>query len=108
VTDRGPSRRTRRGPERDAEPAQADPLDIRDPFGRMALFSSTEPEPDASRRSLVVECSACLSETPVSAFDVAKAALPFSLHLPLVRRYHSFMRCPACGRRAWVRLALRS
>jgi hypothetical protein len=34
-------------------------------------------------------------------------ALP-SVHLPLVRRGHpSWMRCPACARRTWVRLGLR-
>jgi uncharacterized protein with PIN domain len=79
----------------------------RDPQGRMALFSSTEPEPEAPHGGLLIECSSCLTETRVSAFDVAMAALPLSLHLPFVRRYHSFLRCPACGRRAWVRLSFR-
>ena len=99
---------TERGPEGGPGPGEHEPLDVRDPLGRMALFSSVEPEPAAARRALVVECSACLSRTRVSAIEAARAALPFSLHLPLVRRYHSFMRCPACGRRAWVRLAYRS
>lgn len=102
MTEREPERGSERGPEPGEE---HEPFDVRDPLGRMALFSSTEPEPVASRRALVVECSACLSRTQVSPFEVARAALPFSLHLPLVRRYHSFMRCPACGRRTWVRLA---
>ena len=92
----------RRGTER-AEGGEQ-PLDTRDPMGRMALFSSTEPEPPGPKRSLVVTCSSCLAETRVSPTDLAKAALPFSVHLPLVRRYHSFIRCPACGRRAWVRV----
>ena len=79
----------------------------RDPMGRMALFSSTEPEPARPHRGFVVECSSCLAETPVSAFDLAKSALPFSVHLPMVRRHHSFMRCPACERRSWVRVTYR-
>ncbi len=74
----------------------------RDPLGKMALFSKeSEGRPFGT---LFVECSACSRETPVSALDAARAALPLSVHLPFVRRFHSFMRCPACGRRAWVRL----
>ncbi len=77
-----------------------------DPLGRMALYSSTEPEA-AERPRVVVACSSCLSETPITLGALAAAALPFSVHLPFVRRYHSFIRCPACGRRAWVRLTVR-
>jgi uncharacterized protein with PIN domain len=84
-----------------------EPFDTRDPLGRMALFSSTEPEPPA-RRGFVVECSSCLAETRVSPADLLKATLPFSIHVPVVRRYPSFMRCPACHRCTWVRVALRS
>ena len=75
----------------------------RDPLGRMALFSSPEPEPER-RRGAVVECSSCLAATRVSVTQLARAALPVSVHLPLVRRYGSFMRCPSCGRRTWVRI----
>lgn len=97
--DRG--RRADRAGDRDAD---EQPLDTRDPMGRMALFSSTEPEPAGPKRGLMVTCSSCLAETRVSPADLAKAALPFSVHLPFVRRYHSFIRCPACGRRAWMRV----
>ncbi len=83
----------------DDEPAS------RDPFGRMALYSSTEPEPDPTQ-VLVLECSSCLAETRVSPFGLVRAALPVSVHLPLVKRYHSFMRCPACGRWTWLRLTI--
>jgi hypothetical protein len=86
--------------------APAAALDERDPLGRMALFSSPEPEPPATG-ALLVECSSCLKETPVSPLDLIRAALPFSVHLPFVRRYHSYVRCPACGRRTWVRLVYR-
>jgi hypothetical protein len=78
----------------------------RDPLGKMALFSGEE-----ERRSLgtfVLECSSCKRETPVSGAGLVRAALPFSLHLPLVRRFSSYMRCPACGRRTWLRLTWRS
>ena len=87
------------------DPDEPDELDDRDPFGRMALFSSTEPEPDRTRAErFALECSSCLAETPVSPFGLLAAALPVSVHLPLVKRYHSFMRCPACGRRTWLRV----
>ena len=74
----------------------------RDPMGKMALFSS-----EGQRRpggTLLVDCSTCRRETPVSPVQLVRAALPFSLHLPLVRRFHSLMRCPSCGRRTWVRV----
>jgi hypothetical protein len=77
-----------------------------DPQGRLALYSSVEPEAPAA--SLVLACSSCLSETPVTPFELLRACLPFSLHLPFVRRYHSYLRCPACGRRTWTRLVVRS
>jgi hypothetical protein len=94
----------------DDEPLASDDDDLasRDPFGRMALFSSTESEPEPDPiEVLVLECSSCLAETPVSPFGLLRAALPVSVHLPLVKRYHSFIRCPACGRRTWLRVRLR-
>ena len=74
----------------------------RDPFGKMALFSTAQRQPFAG--TFLVDCSACHRETPVSPVQLVRAAMPFSLHFPLVRKYHSFMRCPACGRRTWVRV----
>jgi hypothetical protein len=79
----------------------------RDPLGRMALYSPGEAEPARAHGGFALECSSCLSVTNVSAADLARAALPLSFHLPFVRRFHSFMRCPACGRRAWVRVERR-
>lgn len=70
------------------------------------MFSDAEPEP-LSREVLFVECSSCLRDSPVSALELVRAALPFSLHLPMLRRYPSLIRCPACGRRTWVRIAYR-
>ena len=74
----------------------------RDPFGKMALFSGERSQPALG--TFLVDCSSCRRETPVSASQLVRSALPFSLHLPFVRRYHSFMRCPACGRRTWIRV----
>ena len=76
-------------------------------MGRMALFSDPEPEAPPDEH-LFVQCSSCLKETAVSPVDLVRAAFPMSIHLPLIRRYHSFMRCPACGRRTWVRVVYRS
>ena len=97
--------RPRRQPRTPERPRGA--LDRRDPLGRMALFSDPEPEPPPDEHLFLV-CSSCLKETPVTAIDLVKAAFPLSIHLPLVRRYHSFMRCPACGRRTWVRVTYRA
>lgn len=74
----------------------------RDPLGKAALFSTSGGGRPFG--TLFVECSECGRETPVNALEAARAALPLSVHLPFVRRYHSLMRCPACGRRTWVRL----
>lgn len=77
-----------------------------DPLGKMALFSADRPA--HTYGTLLVECSACHRETPVSVAQLVRSAFPFSLHLPLVKRYHSLMRCPACGRRAWMRVSWRA
>jgi len=74
----------------------------RDPMGKMALFTSQGRQPFAG--TFLVDCSSCHRETPASPLQLARNAIPFSLHLPLVRKYHSFMRCPSCGRRTWVRI----
>ncbi|MFN2543662.1 MAG: hypothetical protein ABR600_03690 [Actinomycetota bacterium] len=75
----------------------------RDPLGKMALFSSEGARPALG--TFLVDCSSCRRETPVSPLQLMRSAFPFSLHLPLLRRYHSLMRCPACGHRTWVRVA---
>jgi uncharacterized protein with PIN domain len=78
----------------------------RDPLGKMALFSGDEPHRPFG--TFVVECSSCNRETPLSAVGLVRAALPFSIHLPVVRRLSSYMRCPACGRRTWLRVTWRA
>jgi hypothetical protein len=94
----------REGP---ADPRSAPDIESdRDPLGKMALFSTERPA--STYGTLLVECSACHRETPMTVSQLVRSAFPFSLHLPLVKRYHSLMRCPSCGRRAWVRVSWRS
>jgi hypothetical protein len=82
------------------------PATERDPLGRAALFSSATAERPSSLGTFLIECSACRRETPVTAGDLVRLGLP-SLHMPFVKRYPSLMRCPACGRRTWVRVRWR-
>jgi hypothetical protein len=83
-----------------------------DPQGRQSLFSATDPAPGhpvatAAPGGLTVTCSVCRATSVVTPRSAVPLALP-SLHLPLVKRGHpSWMRCPACRRRTWVRLGLR-
>jgi hypothetical protein len=90
-----------RHPSAGARARSAIPPD-RDPLGKMALFSSEGRQPLAG--TFLVDCSSCHRETPVSPAQLVRSAFPFSLHLPFVRKYHSLMPCPACGRRTWVRI----
>jgi hypothetical protein len=78
-------------------------LEPRDPKGSLHLFTEQGPTPGGFG-TLLVECSVCHRETPVTVPTLVRGALPFSLHLPLVKRFHSYMKCPACGRRTWVRV----
>jgi hypothetical protein len=78
-----------------------------DPLGKMALYSGSGEARAPAYGTFLVECSSCKRETPVSPVQLVRAALPLSLHLPLLRRYSSYMRCPACGRRAWLRVTWR-
>ncbi len=73
--------------------------------GRRALFSTSDPQPAPG--SFVLECSSCRQRSVLLVMQAVRAALP-SLHLPLIKRGHpSWMRCPACGRRTWVRISLK-
>lgn len=71
-----------------------------DPLGKRALYSVSAPRPGPLGQ-LVLECSSCKRESPVRWLDVPRLAFPFSVTLP--RRYHTLLKCPACGRRTWVR-----
>ena len=75
-----------------------------DTAGKRALFSAADAPPAAG--SVSVECSRCAEHTVLSLAQALRASVP-SLHLPMLRRdYPSWMRCPACGRRTWVRLSV--
>lgn len=75
-----------------------------DPQGRSSLYSVSEQPPAPG--AVTVTCSDCEQTTAVSPRRLATLALP-SVHLPLLRRDHpSWMRCPACGKRTWVKVVI--
>ncbi len=76
-----------------------------DVHGKAALFSRSAAAP--SLGTVVITCSACHGATPISYLRALRLAVP-SLHIPVLRRdFPSWMRCPDCGRRTWVRVAVR-
>jgi hypothetical protein len=98
--DPGFERLRRRGP---SGPAASTPP--ADPQGRRALYSAATQAPALG--AVTVDCSTCGEASVVTPRGLVRLAVP-SVHLPLVRRGHpSWMRCPACGRRTWVRVGLR-
>lgn len=75
-----------------------------DPQGRGALFSVSAQAPAPG--AVTLTCSECGQTSAVSPRRFVALALP-SVHLPLVRRGHpSWMRCPACRRRTWVKVVI--
>jgi hypothetical protein len=78
-----------------------------DSEGKRALFSAGSDEPEVPPLGTIkVHCSRCDSTSVLTPRQALTAALP-SVHLPFLRGDHpSWMRCPACGRRTWVRLGL--
>ncbi len=97
-----------------ARPGEARP----DAEGKRTLFSPAEGVPAGG--SVSIECSRCAATTVLSPGQAVRALLP-SVHLGLAfarrdgeatvgvsrRRYPSYLRCPACGKRVWARLTLR-
>jgi hypothetical protein len=77
---------------------------MRDPeLGKRALYSATERRP----LTCTVECSRCREETRVGYLELAALLFPVHFHLPPFLRYHhSWLRCPSCGHRTWVRIHL--
>ena len=76
-----------------------------DPQGRQSLYSVSEQQPPAPG-AVTVECSSCGEISLVTPRQLVGLALP-SVHLPFVRRGHpSWMRCPACRRRTWVKVVI--
>jgi hypothetical protein len=81
----------------------AAPLRV-DPQGRQSLYSVSGQPPAPG--VVTIACSSCREQSVVTPRQLVLLALP-SLHLPLVRRGHpSWMRCPACDRRTWVKVVL--
>jgi uncharacterized protein with PIN domain len=71
-------------------------------LGRYALYSASE----RKAFSCTVECSSCREETRVSYLELAALMFPVHFHLPLIRYHSSWLRCPSCGERTWVKLHL--
>ena len=81
-----------------SEPTTA-PVDVQ---GKAALFSRATATP--SLGTVSITCSQCHQGTVVSYVRALHLALP-SLHLIVLRRdYPSWMRCPACDHRTWVKV----
>lgn len=79
-----------------------------DQEGKGALFSSPMPAAGSvPLGTITVACSDCGLSTAVTPWQAVVAAVP-SLHLPVLRKeFPSWMRCPACRRRTWVRVGIR-
>ena len=75
---------------------------VREPAvpSKYALYSASD------RRSFTctVECSSCREETRVNYIELAALLFPVHFHAPVLKYHSSWMRCPACGARTWVRL----
>jgi ribosomal protein S27E len=65
-----------------------------------ALYTKTERRP----HTCTVECSDCREETRVNYIELAALLFPVHFHMPFIRYHQSWLRCPACGKRTWVRL----
>jgi len=87
-----------------------------DPLGKRALFwwpeqagvpDQSEVDEDAllGRGPIAVDCSSCGVRTRIGILDLAAFKLPWCLWLPRGRYSHR-MTCPACRRRAWVRIRI--
>ena len=70
-----------------------------DPQGKSALFSG-EPRLDGR---FILECSGCGRASRVGARKILQLALPVNLTIPF-RYHHTWMKCPACEERTWVRI----
>ncbi|MGZ4121488.1 MAG: hypothetical protein ACXVQY_01200 [Actinomycetota bacterium] len=71
-----------------------------DPLGKRALFSVSNVRPGPFG-TLALECSSCKRESPIRFRDIPRLTFPLTVTLP--RRYHTYMKCPGCGRRTWLR-----
>jgi hypothetical protein len=88
-----------------ADETVTSPVRPSDPQGRRSLYSVADQAPALG--AVTVDCSSCERTSVITPRRlVGLAAL--SVHLPVIKRRHpSWMRCPSCGRRTWVRLGVR-
>jgi hypothetical protein len=87
---------------RAADERSVAPVDVQ---GKSALFSGEAVTP--SLGSVAITCSSCQNATVVPYGRMVRLSMP-SAHLwPLRRAYPSWMRCPACAERHWVRVRFR-
>lgn len=70
-----------------------------DPQGKVALFSGTR----RSDGPFLIECSGCGGVTRVDLIQLVRLAFPINFTIPL-RYHHTWLRCPACDKRRWVRI----
>jgi hypothetical protein len=89
---------------RTAQAPPAAPPAAVDVDGKRALFSAAPPVPAFG--SVTVACGGCGARSVLAPRQALVALLP-SLHLPLLRRERSFLRCPACARWEWCHLTVR-
>lgn len=96
------------GPKPPVSPNGAMPNPRADREGKRALFSVDTPPPaPPALGALRLTCSGCQTISALSPRQALLAVVP-SVHLPILRRkYPSWMRCPACKKRQWVRVDVR-
>lgn len=70
-----------------------------DPQGKAVLFSG-EPRSDGP---FLLECARCGRNSKVGLMKILRSAMPLSITLPF-RYHHTWMLCPACQHRGWVRI----
>lgn len=81
------------------------PVRPSDPQGRRSLYSVADQAPALG--AVTVDCSSCERTSVIGPRRLLGLVAP-SVHLPLIKRGHpSWMRCPSCGNRTWVRLGVR-
>jgi hypothetical protein len=81
------------------------PVGPSDPQGARSLYSVADQAP--SLGAVTVDCSRCDRTSVITPRRLLGLAA-VSVHLPLVKRGHpSWMQCPSCGHRTWVRLGVR-
>ncbi|HVE62221.1 MAG TPA: hypothetical protein VNB94_00265 [Mycobacteriales bacterium] len=96
---------------RSAAASVGEPLEIEaaapstDADGTRRLYSTVSSSPVLG--AVTLECSSCGVESAMTLARLLRASIP-SIHLPVIKgRYPSYLRCPSCGRRTWMRAHFR-